>query len=86
MLLRFFRLGVLAFEVGERHVLAKANIAKFDPEPLRLTSGLPTNRQLGGSIRRDSHLRPVYQIRVGLVEASAYRLYRRRLGRVRCNG
>src|SRR5215469_8483144 len=31
-------------------------------------------------------LRPVYQIRVGLVEASAYRLYRRRLGRVRCTG
>ena len=45
-----------------------------------VTSVLPTNRQLGGSIRRDSHLRPVYQIRVGLVEASAYRLYRHRFG------
>ena len=30
------------------------------------------SRQLGGSIRRDSHLRPVYQIRVGLVEVSAH--------------
>ena len=48
-------------------------------EPARM-SVLPTNRQLGGSIRRDSHLRPVYQIRVGLVEASAYRLYRHRFG------
>ena len=40
--------------------------------------GLPINQQLGGSISRDSHLRPVYQIRVGIVDASAYRLYRRR--------